>query len=188
MLAILCSLNFQITICLFLWLLTGKLKFRGGAKLYLPLLFYFLALFFIVDVVFLEGWYAYMIMNTIEFGWGNEFSEYYRFASLSNYLWGIAPWHMPDPYDRFSYAIPLTDFGVFGYPLQHGIFGVVSTLIFIRLTYKAGSKEFRRFLIILCFSILHYFPLVSLPGVLSLTWLSLYSAGFHSSRARRGFS
>ncbi|WP_445721098.1 hypothetical protein, partial [Flavobacterium sp.] len=127
-----------------------------------------------LDLSLLNGGYFWMIGNTLSESFLLEFSVYLKSLKLENLLFGLKPGSSDDPFphNELSGAIPVTDVGLVGIPLQHGLLGLIQFFYLLYIWHRVGSVNFKHFIIINLFSIIHYFPIISFPGVVIGSWLA----------------
>jgi len=169
--AVITGLNVQIILVLIVWLvLKHFIKKPSPLLIVLIILLAVISLYFI-DYFVLGGSYMSMITNTIGPGLYYEWEYYYKLFDLYHISYGIKAGTVEDPYNRIYKAIPLTDIGLFGIPLQHGVLGMISIFMLFYLWFKYASSQLRLFIMANLIGVIHYFPMISLPGILVMTWL-----------------
>lgn len=164
------GVNFQYIIIYLVWLYIRTSNRRFNIVTFLKLLLGFTIIFFIIDHFVSESSYAAMIFGTgIDYlSWAvNTYIEHVSFKEI---LFGM-PAGTLDLYDVVQYGagIPLDDIGVVGLLIHYGLVGVCMIIMWISYILIAAQKNERQFVIILLFSAIHYFNIVSFAGIFLLT-------------------
>ncbi len=168
------TLNFQFILVYFLFIMINKYRyfFIKNSK---TLILLIPIIFFIIDYIFLGQAYYYQISNSKFNLLLLELSHYIKFLDFGNFLYGIKPNMIDDPYDaQAGFYVPLTDIGIIGVPIQFGLLGIISILFNVSYSIRYFPKQFKLLFKLLLLTILHYFSLASFIGLLSTFWLSKY--------------
>ena len=112
-----------------------------------------------------------MISNTIDSQFFMELYHIFDVFDLERFLFGFNV-SFDDQYGSDHSVIPVTDFGFLGIPLQNGVLGFISIGMIFSYWIKYSSSELKTFILInLIIGLLHYFPMISFPGIVVISWL-----------------
>jgi hypothetical protein len=168
---ILTSMNIQIILVFMIWLHKRNFKSSFNLSLLFTLAFSSAMVFLILDYFFLEGSYFIMVVNTFSSSFTQELNYYFQIMNPIRFLFGIPANTVDDPHMNDIFAIPVTDVGFLGVPIQHGLIGVIFIVLLVLFWLRLASPQLRTFIIINLLSLVHYFPMISLPGVIVMSWL-----------------
>lgn len=168
------TLNFQFILVYLLFFLI--LRFQDFFKKNLKFIFLLAPIvFFIIDFIFLGQAYYYQISNSKLNLLAMELAHYIKYLDFGNFLYGIKPNMIDDPYDsQEGFYVPLTDIGLIGVPIQFGLLGIISIILNVFYGIYFFPQKFKLLFKLLLLTILHYFSLASFIGLLATYWLSLY--------------
>lgn len=169
------AFNFQLTLVFIIWSYYYFNNRMINIKTFFSLFIGTFLTFFILDYLFLERGYSLLISNTIGDNFLVELKYYFENLTLERVLFGVKAGTVEDPYDILTNAIPVTDFGLLGVPLQNGVLGIISIFMIFIFWIKYCSNELKKFILINLIGLIHYFSMISFPAIVVMSWLVRYS-------------
>jgi hypothetical protein len=168
--------NIQMILILSIWVYYCLGKHRLNFASIIFMFIGSITLFFAIDFFLLDGGYLVMLGNTLGDSFIYEIKYYLDNITAERFFFGIKPGTLDDPYIKGSNSIPVTDVGLLGIPIQHGFFGLMSMAMIFWFWFKYSTIQLRQFIFVNLLALIHYFPMVSLPGIIFISWLVRSSA------------
>lgn len=182
-LLLLLNLNLQFILIYFLWSILKDKNVTLNYKKIIIFFFIFLLFFLAIDNLFMSGGYSQQIGATNFEALGLEFASYANYMKIEDWLFGLKVFE-EDFYqgNDFGYYVPLTDIGLFGFPIQFGFIGVILMFFCYSFWLKFSAKQLKFFLLICLLMLLHYFTIASFWGIFMIFLILSFQRNLFDTR------